>query len=199
MSRVNTSGNRRGLSPGSKEGLKKGRQSRKKGMHYKENEKNSRPPVEHRDTGTALQFTNLIKGSVSQLHTRIRKYVKLCDTEPGVVTATLLGTLLADLESANEVNGKCWDWLNQQLENGGDPREYLKLMAELRKWTESLQNAAIQVAEIRRKAMSSAPPPPDAGITKYALPADAATKETKKADADGAIPAAVTIIGETES
>jgi hypothetical protein len=98
----------------------------------------------------------MLKGPTDKLHERIRKFVELAESEPGALTATVIGTLMAELDQANDTLKKMWKWLNLFLDGGGSASDenVVKLMGELRKWSESLQGAALRVAELQMKGLS---------------------------------------------
>jgi hypothetical protein len=147
------------MAKGQREGLEKARRARQQG-EKRGRAKRDMPPKEEPKAitvpGPTLQFQSLIKGSVDQLHSRVRQYVELCEKEPGAPTAMVLGTLMADLHSANDFLAKSWTWLNKYMDDeDSDPRTVTKLLDSLRKWTEVVRDSAIKIAELQAKTTTT--------------------------------------------
>lgn len=177
--KVNKNGDTRGVTPEAQAALVKARENRRMaGNNF--GKPKSRPGAADASTlAPALQFSKLLRGDPTQLHERIRKFVTLVEQEPGALTATVIGTLMADLDEANTALKKAWAYVNHHLDENGDPREIAKLLEELRKWTETLQEAALRAAEIQAKGLSQ---------TKAVDPLDAYRVEEPQEDAPPARP-----------
>jgi len=152
MPKTNKSGDKRGMTPGSSRGLVKARKNRTISAKPRGRGQDTNPFGKKPDLpAPVMHFEKLIKGSKEQLHERIRDKVTLCENEPGALTATVLGTLMADLGDANDVIGKSWEWVKKFLEEDGDPRSIAPLLKELRGWMETMKDTAVKVAEMNAK------------------------------------------------
>jgi len=155
MAVKNKNGNRRGMDPGSRDGLIKARKARREGPSRGVNGMVQKPTLPVSEPKQAFAFAKLIHGSKEQLHPRIREFVTQCEDEPGIVVATILGTLMADLNDANDVIGNTWTWIKTYMKDPeSDPRSLTKLLGELRKWTDSMKEAAVKVAELQMKGLT---------------------------------------------
>jgi len=160
MPKINRLGDKRGMTEGSKKGLEKARQVRRSGP----NRGKAKAPASKNPLVIQNKFSKLIHGSLSQLNPRVQDYVKLIEDEPGAVTASILGMLLAEMDAANKTLAKIWKWLDEYLDPATDgfdssedpplppdPRAITKILSELRKWSQMLHESGIKIAEIRAK------------------------------------------------
>lgn len=147
------------------EGLKKARDARRKAPKARNKKVVPKTttttkikPKPDPPKSTQLGLPKLAPGTIEQMSARIQKYAKMAEKEPGILTASIIAHLLADIEDVNKALTKIWAWVNRFLDNpDNDPSEIVKLLEVVRKWTETYQTAALKVAEIQAKVLVEAP------------------------------------------
>lgn len=99
-----------------------------------------------------------LRGRAAELvEARIKRFIRAYNEEPQFLTASVVGTMLADLADANRFLRKSWEFVHKQLDKGVDPTELISISEELRRWAKLTQETALRVAEISRRGREGTP------------------------------------------
>jgi len=134
-----------------------------------------------------------LRGRAAKLvEARIQKFIEAYDEEPQFLTASVVGTMLADLSDANRFLRKAWDYVHDRMKDGCDPKELLRVVEELRRWSKLTTETALRVAEISRRG---GPGEPDEYLRgRYGVQSPAVSQgEGKPGGPLGLVP--VTVVG----